>query len=153
SFNGSLSIQAAMEVSAIALRQNGSNVVGFAAVPVSPSSMFIPAITNIQVIGTNTNAGQFTYTVTVTDYSADVATPTSTAVSASVLVVFDTVPGILGFETSNPILLDGTGMINAISGTLSGTFRSGYNRPSGSSAFLTVSIRDSLGNWSNRASV
>jgi hypothetical protein len=145
SFSGSLSIQSAMAFSAVALRQNGSNVVGFAALPVSDTVMFLPAVTNVQVTSTNRTTGQVNFTINVVDFSADVVTPTSTAVQASVGVLYTQ-----GFDGYYNLLLDGSSMIGAASGTLSGTFQGQLtNIPSGTAASLYVAVEDSLGNFSN----
>jgi hypothetical protein len=145
SFTGSLSIQSAMAFSAVALRQNGSNVVGFAAIPVSDSVMFVPSITNVRITSTNRTTGQVVFSIDVTDYSADVVTPTSTAVSAAAGIQYSQ-----GFDGPFSLLLDGSSMINATSGTLTGTFQgNNANIPSGTSAVLYMYILDSLGNFSN----
>ncbi len=147
SFSGSLSMQSTSAFSAVALRQNGSNVVGFAALPVSSSLMFLPSITNLRISSTNRTTGQVTFSVDVTDYSADVVTPTSTAVNASVGVFY---PSQNGFDGYYSMLLDGTSMVNAASGTLTGTFQGqAANIPSGTSASLYIAVTDSLGNFSN----
>jgi hypothetical protein len=145
SFSGSLSIQSGMAFSAVALRQNGSNVVGFAALPVSDSVMFLPSVTNMQITSTNRTTGQVNFTINVTDFSADVVTPTSTAVQAAVGVLYTQ-----GFDGYYSLLLDGTSMIGATSGTLSGTFQGQLtNIASGTAGNLYVAVEDSLGNFSN----
>jgi hypothetical protein len=144
-FTGSLSIQSGMAFSAVALRQNGSTVVGFAALPVADSVMFLPSITNVQITSTNRTTGQVNFTINVTDFSADVVTPTSTAVQAAVGVLYSQ-----GFDGYYSLLLDGSSMIGAVSGTLSGTFQGQRtNIPSGTPGNLYVAVEDSLGNFSN----
>jgi hypothetical protein len=153
SFAGSLSIQSGMSFSAIALRQNGSSVVGFAALPVSDSVMFLPSLTNIQITSTNRTTGQVNFTINVADFSADVVTPTSTAVAAAVGVNY-TSGANQGFDGYYSLLLDGSSMINAVLGTLSGTFQGQLtNIPSGTAATLYVAVEDSLGNFSNLINV
>jgi hypothetical protein len=145
SFTGSLSIQSGMAFSAVALRQNGSNVVGFAALPVSDSVMFLPSITNMQITSTNRTTGQVNFTINVVDFSADVVTSTSTAVQAAVGVLYTQ-----GFDGYYSLLLNGSSMIGAVSGTLSGTFQGQLtNIPSGTAGNLYVAVEDSLGNFSN----
>ena len=74
-------------------------------------------------------------------------TPTSTAVNASVGVFY---PSQNGFDGYYSMLLDGTSMVNAGSGTLTGTFQGqAANIPSGTSAILYIAVTDSLGNFSN----
>jgi hypothetical protein len=145
SFSGSLSIQSGMAFSAVALRQNGSKVVGFAALPVSDSVMFLPSVTNMQITSTNRTTGQVNFTINVTDFSAAVVTPTSTAVQAAVGVLYTQ-----GFDGYYSLLLDGSSMIGATSGTLSGTFQGQLtNIASGTAGTLYVAVEDSLGNFSN----
>jgi hypothetical protein len=149
SFSGSLSIQSGMAFSAVALRQNGSNVVGFAALPVSDSVMFLPSVTNMQITSTNRTTGQVNFTISVTDFSADVVTSTSTAVQAAVGVNY-TSGANQGFDGYYSLLLDGTSMVGAVSGSLSGTFQGQLtNIPSGTAGSLYVAVEDSLGNFSN----
>jgi hypothetical protein len=144
-FSGSLSIQSAMAFSAVALRQNGSNVVGFAALPVSDSVMFLPSIVNIQITSTNRTTGQVNFTIDVKDFSADVVTSTSTAVQAAVGVNYSK-----GFDGYYSLLMDGSSMIGALEGTLSGTFQGQLtNIASGTAGTLYVAVEDSLGNFSN----
>jgi len=55
-----------------------------------------------------------------------------------------------GFDGYYSLLLDGTSIVNAVSGTLAGTFQGqNPNIPSGTSASLYVAVTDSLGNFSN----
>jgi hypothetical protein len=148
SFNGTLSMQSGLAFSSVALRQNGTSVVGFAAIPVSQDIMFIPSITNLQINSTTrTNGGTVNFTISVADFSPNLVTTTSTGVQAVVEVFY---PNLNAVDGEYQLLLDGSALINAQSGTLSGTFQGrNPNIPSGTSAVFYIEISDSLGNYSN----
>jgi hypothetical protein len=148
SFSGSLSIQSNLSISAVALRQNGSNVVGFAALPVGDTIMFLPSIVNMQITSTQRSPGQVNFTISVVDYTPNLVTPTSTAVTTGVGLYFPT----QGFDGYYNLLLDGTSMLSSQTGTLTGTLNVTYNIPSGTIGYLYVYVQDSLGNYSNLVS-
>lgn len=153
SFDGTLSMQGGSGFSAVALRQNGASVVGFAALSVSQGTMFMPSITNVQVTGTTRfNGGTVSFTISVADYSSSLVSATSSVVQAAEWIYYpnsNQQDGAYGFE------LDGTPMINAQTGTLTGTFQSENPNtiPSGTPAVFYMDIIDSLGNYSNVISI
>jgi hypothetical protein len=148
-FDGTLSMQSGLGASSVALRQNGSSLVGFAALPVSNDVMFIPSITNVQITGTNrNNGGTVSFTISVADYSPNLATATPPIVQAAEWVFYTNLKlqdGAYGFQ------LDGSALVNAQTGTLTGTFQgmNPNNIPSGTPAIFYIDIIDSLGNDSN----
>lgn len=149
SFDGTLSMQSGMSFSAVALRQNGTSLVGFAALPVSQSVMFIPSIINLQVTSTTRLSGAtVNFSISVAEYGSNLVTVGSSVVQAVEWVFYPKLnqqDGALGFE------LDGSPMINAQTGTLTGVFQSVNSNtiPSGTSAVFYIEIIDSLGNYSN----
>jgi hypothetical protein len=150
SFSGSLSIQSNLSISAVALRQNGSNVVGFAALPVADNLMFLPSITNVQVTSTARSPGVVNFSISVTDYTPNLVTTTSTAVATGVGLFY---PSQNQFDGYYSLLLDGTALLNAASGTMTGTLNLTYNIPSGTTATFYVYVVDTLGNPSNLVKV
>ncbi|HEY2381829.1 MAG TPA: hypothetical protein VGK48_11680 [Terriglobia bacterium] len=149
-FTGTLSMQSALGFSTVALRQNLTSQAGFAALPVPADIMFIPSVTNASIVSTNrTSGGQVNFTISVTDFSPNLVTPTSTAVTVFVAVNYTNL-GNNGFDGYYQVLVDGTSLLNTPSGTLTGTFV-GQNPSisSGTPAVLYVAVEDSLGNPSN----
>jgi hypothetical protein len=147
SFDGTLSMQDPTTFSAVALRLTGNNI---AALPVGATSMFRPSITNLRITQTSRTPGQVTFSVDVTDFSADLVTSTSTAVQgeAEIFYLADQTPD------DNFILVDGTSMVNGTTGTLNGTFTSQFtNIPAGYSAVFSIFLIDSAGNSSNIVSL
>jgi hypothetical protein len=147
SFTGTLSMQSGSNFSSIALRQNGTNaaggVLGFAVLTVADSIMYVPSVTNLQITTTNRTTGQVNFTINVADFSASLVTPTATAVFAQAAIFF---PNTTDYNT---LFMDGSSMLNANTGTLSGTYQSNYsNIPSGTYTFV-IQITDSAGNFSN----
>lgn len=153
SFDGTLSMQSASAFSPVALRQNGTSLVGFAALPVSNSVMFIPSITNVQIIGTTrSNGGTVTFTINVADYGPNLVSPAPPAVQAAEWVYYPNTnkqDGAYGFQ------LDGSAMINVQTGTLTGQFQSDNTNTiaSGTPAVFYIDITDQLGNDSNVISI
>jgi hypothetical protein len=149
SFDGTLSMQSGLGASSVALRQNGTSLVGFAALPVSNDVMFIPSITNVQITGTTrTNGGTVSFTISVADYSPNLATTPPPIVQAAEWVFYTNLKqqdGAYGFQ------LDGSALVNAQTGTLTGAFQgmNPNNIPSGTPAIFYIDIIDSLGNDSN----
>lgn len=161
-FTGTLSIQSGLGFSAVALRQNGTSVVGFAAIPVAYDVMFIPALTNLQINSTNRTVagGQVIFTVSVIDYSPNLVASTSTLITAGVAVFYPNIKTSSGtgcFDGYFTITLDGTALLNSPNGNLTGTYAPGGSNcissttvPSGTSAVFYVILEDSLGNLSNQ---
>jgi hypothetical protein len=147
SFDGTLSMQDPTSFSAVALRLTGNNI---AALPVGSTSMFRPSIGNMRISQTSRTPGQVSFSIDVTDFSADLVTSTSTAVNAEAEIFYlaDQTPD------DNFILIDGTSMLNGTTGTLNGTFTSQYtNIPAGYSAIFSIYIIDAAGNTSNIVSL
>jgi hypothetical protein len=147
-WNGSLSMQSDSAFSAVALRLSGPNI---ATLPVADTVLFRPSITNLRITSTARATGQVAFSVDVRDFNADLVTSTSTAVLASVGVLYVTQNAFDGYYT---LALDGTAVLNMTSGTLTGTFQGqAGNIPSGTSAALYIAVPDSLGNYSNVVSL
>ena len=154
SFDGTLSTQSGSGFSSVALRQNGASVVGFAALPVYQGVMFVPSITNIQITSTTRfNGGTVSFIISVADYSSSLVFPAASPVVEAAEWVFypntNQQDGAYGFEQ------DGSPMINAQTGTLTGTFQSenANTIPSGTPAVFYIDIIDSLDNYSNVISI
>jgi hypothetical protein len=148
-FSGTLSMQSSSNFSAVALRQNGSagGGLGFAVLPVADDVMFLPSITNMQVT-TNRATGLINFTLTVADYSSSLVTPTSVGVLSEAELVWANTN--VAPEDPGQFYIDGSSMINAMNGTLTGSFQSSHtNIPSGTSATLYIYITDAVGNYSN----
>jgi hypothetical protein len=148
-FDGSVSIQDSLGVSVVALRVTGAN---FATIPVAQTTMYVPSITNVTVASTSrSNGGTVTFSINVTDFTVPqtLVTPTSTAVTVGAGVLYSN-----GFDGYYAFLVDGSNLLNSPSGTLTGTF-TGTNPSiaSGAKATFYVFLQDSLGNYSNTASV
>jgi hypothetical protein len=154
SLDGTLSMQSGSGFSSVALRQNGASVVGFAALPVSQGVIFVPSITNIQITSTTRfNGGTVSFIISVADYSSSLVFPAASPVVEAAEWAFypntNQQDGAYGFE------LDGSPMINAQTGTLTGTFQSENANaiPSGTPAVFYIDIIDSLDNYSNVISI
>jgi hypothetical protein len=149
SFSGTLSMQSGSNFAAVALRQNGSagGGLGFAALPVEDDVMFLPSIVSLQVTTTNRSTGLVNFTISVADFSNSLVTPTAAGVFTEAAIVFANT----SVQTDDyQFYLDGSSMINAATGTLSGTFQSAHtNIPSGTAATFEIYITDFLGNYSN----
>jgi hypothetical protein len=147
-WNGSLSMQSDSAFSAVALRLTGPNI---AALPVADTVLFRPAITNLRVTSSARTTGQVSFTVDVRDFNSDLVTSTSTAVFATMGVLYVTQNAFDGYYT---VPLDGTATLNMMTGTLTGTFQGqATNIPSGTSAAFYIVVQDSLGNYSNLVNV
>jgi hypothetical protein len=150
SFGGSLSMQSPLSFSTVSLRLTGGSI---AALPTVDSIMFRPSITGLGVSATQRSTGQITFTIAVTDYSAydqppfPLANGTASAVTAGVGVAYISQNQFDGYYS---MLLDGSNMINAASGTLSGTFQGGAsNISAGTAVTFYIYVEDSAGNSSN----
>ena len=146
-FNWSVSMQAPLGFSVVALRLTGAN---FASIPVAQTIMYVPAITNVAVTGTNRTTGTVSFTINVTDFTPNVVTPTSTAVMIGAGVNYT--QGFDGYWAVPNV--NGSSVINVQSGTVSGTFQgNASNIPSGTQATFYIFLQDALGNYSNIAYV
>lgn len=148
-FSGTLSMQSSANFSAVALRQNASagGGLGFAVLPVADDVMFLPSLTNMQVT-TNRTTGLINFTLTVADYSSSLVTPTSVGVLSEAELVWANTN--VAAEDPGQFYIDGSSMVNAMNGTLTGTFQSAHTGiPSGTSATLYIYITDAVGNYSN----
>lgn len=150
SFGGSLSLQSPLSFSTVSLRLTGPSL---AALPTVGSIMFRPSITGLGISATQRTTGQITFTINVTDYSAfnqppfPLANGTATAVTARVGVAYTSKNQFDGYYS---LLLDGSNMVNAASGTLSGTFQGqASNISSGTPATFYIYVEDAAGNFSN----
>jgi hypothetical protein len=147
-FTGSVSMQAPLGFSVVALRQTGTD---FASIPVAQTIMFVPSITGLGVSATNRTTGTVSFTISVTDFTPNVVTPTSTAVTIGAGVLYNNSNGFDGYYQ---VLVNGASLLNAQSGTLTGTFQGNVsNIPSGTQATFFIFLQDALGNSSNTASV
>jgi hypothetical protein len=145
-FKWSVSMQAPQGFSVLGLRLTGAN---FASIPVAQTIMYVPSITNVAVTNTNRSTGTVSFTINVTDFTPNVVTPTSTSVTVGAGVNYSQ-----GFDGYYAILVNGSSLQNAQSGTLTGTFQgSTSNIPSGTQATFYIFLQDSLGNYSNTAYV
>jgi hypothetical protein len=152
-FDGTLSMQSGSSFSSAALRQNGASVVGFAVQPVSQGVMFIPSITNVQITGTTRfNGGTVSFGINVADYGSNLVAAASPVVQTVAWVFY---PNLNQQDGAYQFGLDGSPMINAQTGTLSGTFQSVNSNtiPSGTPAVFYIEIIDSLANYSNVVSI
>jgi hypothetical protein len=142
-FDGALSIRSQTPFSALALRLTADKI---ATLPVAADGMYRPAITGLRIPSTQRSPAQVNFEIDVTDFDSDVATSSSTNVSAIAFVDFGSVGADFG-----PVNLDGTPILNRAAGTLRGTFlpRVSGTVPSGFSAVLYVVVTDSAGNSSN----
>jgi hypothetical protein len=141
-FDGALSIHSSIPFSALALRLIGDKI---ATLPVADDGMYRPFITGLRITSTQRSPAQVNFEVDLTDFDADIATTSSTTVSANVLVDF----GANVFDFGE-ITMDGTNIVNRPTGTLRGAFQSRFTGvPSGLSAVLYFVVDDSAGNASN----
>ena len=141
-FNGSLAVSSGAAVSALALRLTSDKI---ATLPVASNGMYRPAITAIRAPRVQRSPAQVNFELDVTDNDTDVATSSSSSVSAMAYIDF-------GSTSDNGSLsIDGTKLINQRSGTLAGTFKLPdiASVPSGTPAILYMWIFDSAGNQSN----
>jgi hypothetical protein len=146
-FTGSVSMQAPLGFSVVALRQTGVN---FASIPVTQTIMYVPSITNVTVTGTNRTTGTVSFTINVTDFTPNIVTPTSTLVTVGAGVLYKA--GFDGYFVVPNV--NGSGLLNVQSGTLTGTFQGNNSAiASGTTATFYIFLQDSLGNFSNTASV
>jgi hypothetical protein len=148
-FSGTLSMLSSSPFSAVALRQNGSagGGLGFAVLPVEDDIVFLPSITNMQAT-TNRSTGLINFTLTVADFSASLVTPTATGVLSEAELVWANTN--VAPEDPGTFFIDGSSMMNATTGTLTGSFQSSHTGiPAGTSATLYIYITDALGNFSN----
>jgi hypothetical protein len=146
-FAGALSIHSTGTFSAMALRLSFDKV---ATLPVAPDSMFRPAITAVRITGTQRSTAQVNFSIDVVDFNADIATSSSTAVSAIAQVTFD---GTTVYDV-NQITIDGTGLANRPNGTLNGSFQPRVTGiPSGQTAVFYILIFDAAGNPSNTLTI
>ena len=129
-------------LSALALRLTSGKI---ATLPVSGQGMYRPFISKITVTSAQRSPAQVNFSIDVRDYDADLATASSTSVSAVAVTVFTADIG-----DSGNITLNGTSMVGLQNGTLSGSFQPRVNNiPSGFTATLYVYVFDALGNQSN----
>jgi hypothetical protein len=151
-FDGALSVSSSASISAIALRKSVGTFIAdvFSSLPLGIDGMFRPTITGLQITGTNRTTGQVTFTIQVTDFNNDVSTPTATAVQGTGIIDYG---GNVGPDTE-AVVLDGSSIVNAVSGTIGGTFQSQFaNIPSGYSATFYIWIFDTQSNDSNIVSL
>jgi hypothetical protein len=119
-----------------------------ATLPVAESGMYRPSITGLRITGTNRSGAQVSFQIDFTDFDSDIATTSSTSVSATAYIDFGS---SVGFDFGS-FTIDGTAIINAMTGTLSGTFQPPditSTVPSGTPAVFYIVISDSSGNASN----
>lgn len=147
-FDGALSIHSSTVFSALALRLSSDKL---ASLPVAANGMYRPSITGLRITRTQSRGAQVSFEIDVTDFDSDIATTSSTSVSATAVIDF----GSSGYDVG-PLTIPGTGMLDRATGTLSGTFQppnvSG-TVPSGVSAMFYIQMQDSLGNVSNVVNV
>jgi hypothetical protein len=144
-FDGALSIHSSSGFSALALRLSSDKL---ATLPVAENGMYRPSITALRITGTQRTGAQVSFQVDVTDFDSDVATSSSTSVSAVAYVDFGS---SVGYDFG-PMTIDGSAMLNRSTGTLSGTFKPPnvtQSVPSGFSATFYIVVSDSAGNVSN----
>jgi hypothetical protein len=144
-FDGALSVHSSTPFSAVALRLSGDKL---ATLPVAENGMYRPSITGLRITGTVRSGAQVSFQVDLADFDSDIATASSTSVSAIAYIDFGS---SIGFDFGS-FTIDGTAMLNAMTGTLSGTFKPpNITRtvPSGTPAVFYIVISDFSGNASN----
>jgi len=144
-FDGALSVHSSTPFSALALRLSGDKL---ATLPVAENGMYRPSITGLRITGTTRSGAQVSFQVDLADFDSDIATASSTSVSATAYIDFGS---SVGFDFGS-FTIDGTAVINAMTGTLSGTFQPPditSTVPSGTAAVFYIVISDSSGNTSN----
>jgi hypothetical protein len=143
-FDGAVAIRSNIQFAAVALRSSPTTL---ATIPVAESGMYRPSLTTLRITRTQRNPAQVDFQIDLTDLDSDTATSSST-----------TVQGIAGLDFGDgngpdaaTLNLVGTSLVNAKSGTLSGSFRPpGINTvPGGTPAIFLIIIFDSAGNASN----
>ena len=144
-FDGALSIHGSAGFSALALRLSFDKL---ATLPVAENGMYRPTITGLRVTGTQRAGAKVNFQIDLTDFDSDVATGSSTSVAAIAYIDFGS---SVGYDVG-PVTIDGTAMVNRMSGTLSGTFSPPNvtgTVPGGTSAVFYIVVSDSAGNGSN----
>jgi hypothetical protein len=143
-FDGAVAIRSNIEFDAVALRSSPTTL---ATVPIADNGMYRPSLTGLRITRTQRNPAQVDFQIDLTDLDSDTATSSATTVEGF---------GGLDFGDGNGpdaavLNLNGTSLVNAKSGTLSGTFRPpGINSvPGGTPAIFLIIIFDSAGNTSN----
>src|SRR5262249_38058561 len=145
-FKWAVSMQAPLGFSVVGLRLTGAN---FASIPVAQTIMYVPSITNVAITGTNRTTVTVSFTISVTDFTPNIVTPSSTAVEVGAGVNYRQ-----GFDGYYGIMVNGSSLQNVQSGTLTGTFQgSASNIPSGTQGTFYIFLQDALGNYSNTAYV
>jgi hypothetical protein len=143
-FDGALSIHSTTSFSALALRLIADKI---ATLPVAANGMYRPAITGLRITGTQRAPAQVNFEIDVTDFDSDLATSSSTMISALAFVDF----GSAGYD-AGIVSIDGASVANRANGTLRGSFqppRVTGTVPANTPANFFVYIQDSLGNESN----
>ncbi|HEU5239023.1 MAG TPA: hypothetical protein VFU37_17970 [Pyrinomonadaceae bacterium] len=143
-FDGALAMHSSMEFAAMALRLTSGKL---ATLAVSSNGMYRPAITGLRITKAQRSPAQVNFDIDVIDLDSDLVVAGSTAVSAQAILYFG---GNNVFD--GVITIDGTSMLNRLTGTLSGTFvPSGITGtiPTGTQAYFLLEILDSASNESN----
>jgi hypothetical protein len=149
-FDGALFMRSSTAFSALALRlADDPSGTKLATLPVAVDGMFRPSINTIRVTSTVRSTATVNFSIDVTDYDSDLATASSTSISAVAITDFGS-----GISDFGVVTMNGTGLVGRQSGTITGTFQARVTGiPSNFTATFEIWLYDSVGNFSNIVTV
>jgi len=143
-FDGALSMHSSIPFSPLALRLSFDKI---AALPAAADGIYRPSIAGLRITGTQKDPLQVNFQLDVVDLDSDTATSSASTITGIAGIDFEDGDG----PDAGFVRLDGTPMLNRVSGTLTGSFRTSrvVNVSSGKQASFLILVYDSANNQSN----